>query len=42
MVIYFSGTGNCLAMVRQIAAAAVDSVLPLTEAVRTDLTRFVS
>jgi Pyruvate/2-oxoacid:ferredoxin oxidoreductase delta subunit/flavodoxin len=38
MVIYFSGTGNSLAIARQIAEAVNDSVLPLTEAVRKDLT----
>ena len=38
MIIYFSGTGNSLAIARHIAAATDDQVLPLTEAVRQDLT----
>ena len=38
MILYFSGTGNCLAIARQIAAATHDQVLPLTEAVRQNLT----
>lgn len=38
MIIYFSGTGNSLAIARQIAFATNDSTLPLTEAVRRDLT----
>ena len=38
MIIYFSGTGNCLAIARQIAIATNDHVMPLTEAVRKDLT----
>ena len=38
MILYFSGTGNSLAIARQIAAATNDQVLPLTEAVRQDLT----
>ncbi len=38
MILYFSGTGNCLAIARQIASATNDQVLPLTEAVRQNLT----
>ncbi|MBR1877436.1 MAG: EFR1 family ferrodoxin [Paludibacteraceae bacterium] len=38
MVIYFSGTGNSLAIARSIAAATNEQVLPLTQAVREDLT----
>ena len=37
MVIYFSGTGNSLAIARAIAEATKDQVLPLVEAVRQDL-----
>lgn len=37
MVIYFSGTGNSLAIARSIAEATKDQVLPLVEAVRQDL-----
>ena len=38
MILYFSGTGNSLAIARKIAEALNDQVLPLTEAVRQDLT----
>ncbi len=38
MILYFSGTGNCLAVARQIAKFTNDQVMPLTEAVRQDLT----
>ena len=38
MILYFSGTGNCLAIARAIADATNDDVLPLTQAVRKDLT----
>ena len=38
MILYFSGTGNSLAVARKIAEAINDQVLPLTEAVRQDLT----
>ena len=37
MVIYFSGTGNSLAIARKIAKATNDQVIPLTEAVKLDL-----
>lgn len=38
MIVYFSGTGNSLAIARQIAAATDDRIMPLVEAVRKDLT----
>ena len=38
MILYFSGTGNSLAIARKIAEALNDQVLPLTEAVQQDLT----
>ena len=38
MILYFSGTGNSLAIARKIAEAIIDQVLPLTEAVQQDLT----
>ena len=38
MILYFSGTGNSLAVARKIAEAINDQVLPLTEAVQQDLT----
>ena len=38
MILYFSGTGNSLAIARKIAEAINDQVLPLTEAVKQDLT----
>lgn len=38
MVLYFTGTGNSLAVARKIAAATGDSLLPLAEAAGTDLT----
>ena len=38
MILYFSGTGNSLAIARKIAEAVDDQVLPLTEAVQQDLT----
>ena len=38
MILYFSGTGNSLAVARKIAEAINDQVLPLTEAVPQDLT----
>ena len=38
MILYFSGTGNSLAIARKIAEALNDPVLPLTEAVQQDLT----
>ena len=38
MILYFSGTGNSLAIARKIAEAINDQVLPLTEAVQQDLT----
>lgn len=38
MILYFSGTGNSLAIARSIAKAVDDQVLPLTEAVQRDLT----
>ena len=37
MIIYFSATGNSLAVARQIAIATNDITIPLTEAVRKDL-----
>lgn len=37
MIIYFSGTGNSLAIARQIAQALNDQVMPLVKAVSTDL-----
>ena len=37
MVIYFSGTGNSLAIARKIAEATNDQVIPLTEIVKLDL-----
>ena len=39
MILYFSGTGNSLAIARKIAEAINDQVLPLTEAVQLDLTK---
>ena len=38
MILYFSGTGNSLAIARKIAEAVDDQVLPLTEAVQQVLT----
>ena len=38
MIIYFSGTGNNLAVARSIAHGVGDEVMSLNEAVRTDLT----
>ena len=38
MIIYFSGTGNSLAIAQQIASATGEHVMPLTEAVRKNLT----
>ena len=38
MILYFSGTGNSLAIARKIAEALNDQELPLTEAVQQDLT----
>lgn len=38
MIIYFSGTGNSLAISRQIADSIDDCVMPLAQAVKTDLT----
>ncbi len=38
MVLYFSGTGNSLAIARAIATATNDQVLPLVQAFRQDLT----
>lgn len=38
MILYFSGTGNCLAIARQIAERIGDQVMPLYDAVRQDLT----
>ena len=38
MIIYFSGTGNSLAISQQIAEAIGDKVMPLALAVQTDLT----
>ncbi len=38
MILYFSGTGNSLAVARHIAKATDETVMPLTEAVRMDLT----
>ena len=38
MILYFSGTGNSLAIARKIAEAINEQVLPLTEAVQQDLT----
>ena len=38
MLLYFTGTGNSLAVARHIAAATGDSLLPLAEAAGTDLT----
>ena len=38
MILYFSGTGNSLAIARKIAEAVDDQVLPLNEAVQQDLT----
>ena len=38
MILYFSGTGNSLAIARKIAEAINDQVLPLTEAVQQVLT----
>ena len=38
MILYFSGTGNSLAIARKIAEAINDQVMPLTEAVQHDLT----
>ena len=38
MILYFSGTGNSLAIARKIAEAINDQVLPLSEAVQQDLT----
>ena len=38
MILYFSGTGNSLAIARQIAEATSDQLIPLIEAVGQDLT----
>ncbi len=38
MIIYFTGTGNSLAIAQQIAQATNDRIMPLTEAVRKDFT----
>ena len=38
MIFYFSGTGNSLAIARKIAEAINDQLMPLNDAVRTDLT----
>ncbi|MBR1426998.1 MAG: EFR1 family ferrodoxin [Paludibacteraceae bacterium] len=38
MIIYFSGTGNCLAIARHIAQALDEPVMPLVNAVSNDLT----
>ena len=38
MILYFSGTGNSLAIARKIAEATNDQVIPLTDAVKQDLT----
>ena len=38
MIIYFSGTGNCLAVARSIAQAVGDQVMPLIDAAQKDLT----
>lgn len=38
MLLYFTGTGNSLAVARKIAAATGDSLLPLSDAAGTDLT----
>ena len=40
MILYFSGTGNSLAIARKIAEAIDDQVLPLTDAVQQDLANF--
>lgn len=37
MILYFSGTGNSLAIARKIAEATNDQVIPLTDAVKQDL-----
>ena len=37
MILYFSGTGNSLAIARKIAEATNDQVMPLTETVKQDL-----
>ena len=39
MILYFSGTGNSLAIARAIAEHVGDKVLPLREAVQTDLSQ---
>ena len=38
MILYFSGTGNSLAIARKIAEVLDEQVMPLTEAVQQDLT----
>lgn len=38
MILYFSGTGNSLAIARQIAERTSDQVMPLLDAARQDLT----
>ena len=38
MILYFSGTGNSLAIARNIAQSTNDRVMTLTEAVQQDLT----
>ncbi|MBQ9297325.1 MAG: EFR1 family ferrodoxin [Paludibacteraceae bacterium] len=38
MILYFSGTGNSLAIARSIAQGVGDEMMPLVEAVRQDLT----
>ena len=37
MILYFSGTGNCLATARQIAERTGDRVMPLCDALKSDL-----
>lgn len=38
MILYFSGTGNSLAVARKIAEATDDQLIPLNDAIRQDLT----
>ena len=38
MILYFSGTGNSLAIAQNIANSTNDSIMPLTKAVHEDLT----
>ena len=42
MILYFSGTGNSLAIARAIAEHVGDKVLPLREAVQTDLSQEIT